>query len=57
MELNNPFEGLERLRRRINAPERSLSFDEAIAPLSDIEIEGVFLNNYNVGKLDGRFMI
>lgn len=38
MELNdNPFEGLERLRKRINAPERSLSFDEEIAPLSDVE--------------------
>ena len=31
------FDALEDLRRRIGAPEKSLSFDEAIAPLSDIE--------------------
>lgn len=38
MELNDTvFEGLERLRMRIDAPEKSLSFDEVIAPLSDIE--------------------
>jgi hypothetical protein len=39
VELNNTaFEGLEKLRRRLGAPEKTLSFDEAIAPLSDIEI-------------------
>jgi hypothetical protein len=52
VELNNAFEGLERLRRRINAPERSLSFDEAIAPLSDIEIrlqtEGVVVERSDI---------
>ena len=38
MELNDKvFDALEDLRVRIGASEKSLSFDEAIAPLSDIE--------------------
>ena len=52
MELNNPFEGLERLRRRINAPEKSLSFDREIAPLSEIErklkTEGVLVERSDI---------
>jgi hypothetical protein len=52
VKLNSSFENLERLRRRINAPEKSLSFDEAIAPLSDIErrlkTEGVMVEREDI---------
>ena len=37
MKLKNSFDGLERLRRRLNAPEKTLSFDQPIEKLRDIE--------------------
>lgn len=37
MELDNSFDGLERLRKRIGATEKNASFDQIIEPLSGIE--------------------
>ena len=52
MELNNSFDGLERLRKRIGASEKTLSFDMAIAPLSDIErrlkTEGILVDREDI---------
>ena len=39
MEIKSSFEGLERLRRRLNAPEKTMSFDQPIEKLRDIERE------------------
>lgn len=39
MEIKEGFEGLERLRRRLNAPEKFMSFDQPIATFRDIERE------------------
>ena len=52
MEINNNFEGLDRLRRRLGAPEKKLSFDEEMAPLSDIELklktEGIIVDREDI---------
>lgn len=39
MEINIKFQELESLRKRLNAPERSLSFDKPIEKMRDIERE------------------
>lgn len=39
MELKDSFTGLDRIRKRLNAPERTLSFDKAIEQRRDIERE------------------
>lgn len=39
MEIKDGFDGLERIRRRLNAPEKTMSFDQPIEKLRDIERE------------------